>query len=171
MNLRCNVGKTLCLCCLLLVACGYKFTGGGNLPQNVQTVFVSVFENRSGTIALENSLTNNLINEFISKRPQALAKQEQAEAILSGTIMSVRRGTIARTGLDQPLERRVTLVIDVALTDRSGEVIWSGRNVSASQAYEVEGDSAATQQNEREALEYITELLAERVYNRLTDDF
>lgn len=171
MNLRCYSVKMLCLCCLLLAACGYKFTGGGNLPRNVQTVFVSVFENRSGTIALENTLTNNMINEFISKRPQALAKQAQAEAILTGTIMSVRRGTISRSGLDQPLERRVTLVIDVKLTDRGGEVIWAGRNVSASQAYAVENDSIATQQNEREALEYITRLLAERVYNRLTDDF
>ena len=143
----------LCLCCLLLAACGYKFTGGGNLPRNVQTIFVSVFENRSGAIAIENTLTNNIINEFISKRPEALAKQGQAEAILTGTIRSVRRGTITRTGQDRPLERRVTMVIDVKLADRSGEVIWSGRNVSASQAYEVEGDSGATQQNEREAID------------------
>ena len=44
----------------VLTACGYRFTGGGDLPENVRKISVAVFENRTQETGLETVVTNDL---------------------------------------------------------------------------------------------------------------
>ena len=158
-------------CLLLSVACGYNFAGGGSLPAGVQTVFVELFENRSNEIGIENTFTNDMVNEILLNRKQALATRDQAESILRCTIVSLSSNTISQTSTGRATERRLVVVVDAELVDHKGSVIWSAGKIRSYEPFDVGADEAETEQNRRTALQELSERLAENVYNRLTEDF
>lgn len=156
---------------MIFGSCGYKFTGGGELPKGVQTVFVDLFENRSREVDFETQLTNDLTNEFILKRKEALVSENKAEAILTGTIVSINSTTISQTKKGASVERRVSMVLNVNLIDRQGETIWRRKGINDHEEYLVGGSSSETDANLQDALIVLSERMAEQVYNMLTEDF
>ena len=154
---------------LLLSACGYRFSGSGSLPAGIQRAFISVLDNRTAETGLENTLTGDLRYEFISYN--RIANLDEADAVLSGTVKSLRVETISRSGQHSSLERRVTVSVDLELTDRNGRVVWSVEGLADSESYRVESDSQATDVNKRAAVSALSKRLAENIYYRLTEDF
>jgi len=163
--------KLLFIMILLLAGCGYRFAGELNLPEGVKTVSISLFENRTGETGLENELTNAFIHEFTRNRC-AVINQNQAEAHMSGLIYSVLTEIIAHKGIHISSEQRVIVKINVILKAKDGRILWSGSKIDASQAFEVvNADKPTTEQNRQAAITYISKLLAEKVFNRLSADF
>jgi outer membrane lipopolysaccharide assembly protein LptE/RlpB len=160
-------------CCLLLpLACGYNFAGGGALPGGVQTVFVELFVNRTNEIGVENTFTNDLVNEILLNRnKRALATRDQAESILKCTIVSLASNTIAQTSTGRATERRLVVVVDAELVDRQGRVIWSAGKIRSYEPYDVGADETETELNRSVALRELSQRLAENIYNRMTEDF
>ncbi len=152
-------------------SCGYKFTGGGELPKGVQTIFVDLFENKSREVDIETQLANDLTNEFILKRKEALVPENKADVILTGKIVSVASSTISQTKQGSSVERTVRMVLDVKLLNRQGETIWSRKGVQDHEEYLVGGSSSETDANLQDALIVLSERMAEQVYNMLTEDF
>ncbi len=152
-------------------SCGYKFTGGGELPKGVQTIFVDLFENKSREVDIETQLANDLTNEFILKRKEALVPENKADVILTGKIVSVASSTISQTKQGSSVERTVRMVLDVKLLNRQGETIWSRKGVQDHEEYLVGGSSSETDANLQDALIVLSERMAEQVYNLLTEDF
>lgn len=157
--------------CLLLSACGYRFSGSGNLPSGIQSVSIEILENRTRETNLGNRITNDLIYEFIRNRREIQKDSKKADAVLTGAVTSERTQTISRRGLQSPLERRVVITIALTLTGPGEKVIWSASGISESEAFNVESDKQATEQNRRLAIETLSKRIAEKVYNRLTDNF
>jgi len=156
---------------LLVGGCGYKFTGGGELPKGVQTIFIDLFENRSRDVDLETQLANDLTNEFILKRKKALVAENKAEAILTGTIVAVSSSTISQTKQGASVERRLRMVVNVELRNRQSEIIWQRKRIIDNEEYLVGGSSSETDANRDEALTVLTERMAEQIFNKLTDEF
>jgi len=154
---------------LLMSSCGYRFSGSGNLPGGIQRVFVTLLDNRTSETGLENTITGDLRYEFI--RYNRNADKDEADAVLSGTVKSLRVETISRSGLHSSLERRVSVSLDLKLTDRNGRVVWSVEGLADSESYRVESDSQGTDVNKRTALSALSKRLAENIYYRLTEDF
>ncbi|MFH0725071.1 MAG: LptE family protein [Pseudomonadota bacterium] len=154
----------------LISGCGYRFSGGGALPRDVKQVFVAMLENRTEETGIESILTNDLIYEFSRSGTFARGKN-QADAHLTGVIESVTKGTISRIGINTSQERRVSLVISFRLTGKDGSVIWSAREMSENETYLVEKDRETTDRNRRMAIEKLSKRLAEKAYQRLTDNF
>jgi outer membrane lipopolysaccharide assembly protein LptE/RlpB len=152
-------------------ACGYRFTGGGSFPAGIRSVCVSTFENRTSETGAENIFTNDLIYEVTRDNKVVLISKDKAEALLSGVIKSMSIETISRKGTHSSLERRVTVTVDLKLTDPDGNIIWSAKDVSANEAYNVMSDKQATEQNRRNAISALSKRLAERLYVSITDDF
>jgi hypothetical protein len=61
--------------------------------------------------------------------------------------------------------------VDLKLTLSDGKVVWSAKGVTANEAYQVAPTNQQTEENKREAIDRISEELAESVLNRLTSDF
>lgn len=156
---------------LLFSACGYRFSGSGNLPGGIQTVAIEIFENRTTETGLENIITNDLIYEFTRKGRRVQKNSKKAEAVLTGVIESERIATISRQAQQSALARRVAIVVSLKLTGSDGVVKWSASGVSAFQDYNVTTDKQANEISKRRAIEDLSKKLAEKVYNRLTDDF
>jgi outer membrane lipopolysaccharide assembly protein LptE/RlpB len=162
---------TLVFFLLGVSACGYRFSGSGSLPSDIESVHIAMFKNNSAETGLENIVTNDLIYEFTRKRGSVIQKSDQAEGLLTGVIRSVRADTIARQGQSTSLTRRVVVAVDIKLTDRSGAVLWSQNNVTESEAYNVVADKQTTEQNKKDAILKVSKRLAENLFNRLTEDF
>ena len=157
---------------LLVNACGYRFAGSGGFPDNVQKIFIEVFENRTSKIGIERIVTNQLVFEFTRQREKSLANDSQnADATLKGIIQSVQTRTISRLGTEVANEREVVMSLDIRLVKQSGEVIWAAKGISGREAYDVSDQKLENDRNEDEAIERLSERLSERIFNRLTDDF
>jgi len=161
------IGLTL----LSLTACGYNFSGGGDLPAGIKTVSIGIFENRSGETGIETLITNDIVNQFTRFDNVRIVDREAAEAVLTGTIKAARIRTIAHRSPTQSAERRITLFLDVTLRSPDGQKIWSANDISASDSYEVAAEKWRTEQNKKSAIAVLSERVAERIYYRLTDRF
>ena len=156
---------------LFFSACGYRFAGSGKLPGGIQTIAIDIFKNRTTETGLENTITNDLIYEFTRKGRSVQKNSKKADAILTGVIESERISTISRQAQQSALARRVEITVNLKLTGSDGGVKWSASNVSAFEDYDVSTDRQVTDINKRKAIENLSKKLAERVYNRLTEDF
>ncbi|MGB9443006.1 MAG: hypothetical protein WCB15_34020, partial [Desulfobacterales bacterium] len=56
------------LCACLGHACSYQFAGSGAFPDNVEKIFIEIFENRTSKAGIERVVTNQLIFEFTRQR-------------------------------------------------------------------------------------------------------
>ena len=168
--------KTKYACAVILLglffsACGYRFSGGGSLPAGITSISVEMFENRTGETGVENIITNDFIYEFTRHEQVVVTGSDRADAIFSGVVQSISERAISHTGDYTSNERRVKLKVDLQLTDKSGEVIWSAKNVSEKEAYQVLSDKQSTERNKRDAIETLSKRLAENIFNRLTAGF
>ena len=162
----------LVLCALLINGCGYRFTGGGDIPGGVSKIHVTIFENRTNETGIEARFTTALIQEILKNRHDLLTSNEaEADAVLSGVIVSAPVEIISRQDRLTSLQRRIFLVVDCSLNDSSGKIIWSAKGLSDSQEYDVSPEKFRTEANKREALTLIAPRLAQLIYQRLTSDF
>jgi outer membrane lipopolysaccharide assembly protein LptE/RlpB len=160
------VALTFCVC-----ACGYRFPGKGALPGGIQKIYIPLFTNRTNEVGIENIITDDLTNEFILQRKGALADDKQADGILSGAIVSVLTRTISQTDEGASVEREVVVRVELKLTNKSGRLVWIARRLSAREPYAVGDDSIETNRRRRDAIETLSTRLAQKIYNRLTEDF
>ena len=161
------------LAVLTISSCGYRFSGGGELPGEVKRVFITIFNNRTSELGVENVLAAQLTDEFLSLGPKGVLASERqtADAELSGVISSVVINTVTlRTQLSSA-ERRVRITVAARLTGTNGKVLWRADALSASQPYNVEADKLTTDVNKRAAINSAARLLAETIYNSMTSAF
>jgi outer membrane lipopolysaccharide assembly protein LptE/RlpB len=156
-----------------IAACGYRFSGGGELPGEVKRVFITIFNNRTSELGVENVLAAQLTDEFVTLGPKGVlvSERQTADAELSGVITTVAINTVTlRTQLSSA-ERRVRITVAARLTGTNGKVLWRADAISASQPYRVEADRLTTDVNKRAAIASATRILAETIYNRMTSGF
>lgn len=156
-----------------IASCGYRFSGGGELPGEVKRVYITIFNNRTSELGVENVLAAQLTDEFLSLGPKGVlvSDRQTAEAELSGEISTVQIYTVTlRTQLSSA-ERRVVITVAARLTGTNGKVLWRADALSASQPYRVEADKSTTDLNKRAAIASAARLLAETIYNRMTSGF
>ena len=156
---------------LFFSACGYRFAGSGNLPGGIQTIAIEIFKNRTTETGLENTITNDLIYEFTRKGRKVQKNSKMADAILTGVIESERITTISRQAQQSALARRVEIIVSLKLTGSDGEIKWSASGVSAFEDYDVAADKQANEISKQRAIETLSKRLAEKIHNRLTDNF
>ncbi|MDY6952076.1 MAG: LPS assembly lipoprotein LptE, partial [Thermodesulfobacteriota bacterium] len=151
--------------------CGYQFKGGLKAPAGVHTIGVRMLENRTLESGIEAVFTNDLLYEFSRSKVLQVSGLDGADAVLSGTIVSVKVDTISHRADYVSGERRVTITLDLALTGANGEVLWSDRAFSDREEYQVSSDKLTTEGNRRRAIEALSERAAEKVHNRILQDF
>ncbi len=156
-----------------LAGCGYHFKGTGlTAPVGVRTIAITVLENRTSESGIETVFTNDLAYEFTRSKMLRVVGKDTADAVLSGTVASLTVDTISHTASYYSDERRVTITLDLALKRADGKVIWSDRALSDKEAFKVDSsDRLATEKERREAIEAISERLAEKIHNRILQDF
>jgi len=157
---------------MLALACGgYKFKGGGEPPGGIKSINIVTLRNNTPEVGVENTFTSDLVNQFITNSDVIVSSRASADAVMEGAIVAIRSGSIARKGPQTSLESRVYMTVDLKLTAKDGTVLWFSKGISEKEEYDVVDDKTKTESNKSKAIKSLSKKLAERVYNRLTDDF
>jgi hypothetical protein len=156
-----------------LSGCGYHFVGNDvRAPGNIQSIAVGVVENKTTIVGIETIFTNALLNEFIRTQRLAVRPPAEADAVLSGTITSIRTEAVSHLEAEKTLETRVTVGLSLTLKQReSGKILWENKQLSYYQDYTDRALPLATSENRRLAVAYIGNFLAERVYQEIFASF
>lgn len=156
----------------VLIACGYRFQGPAQLPGNARSLYVEAFQNRTNQDGLDVMVANAIVFEF-TKRSATLVAADPAAAdlLMRGVIRSLDSRTISSRRKDAAGERRVTMQLDVQLAKADGQVVWEAKGLSDYDAYPVTDDKFENEQRERRTAAAVATRIAERIFNRFTDDF
>jgi hypothetical protein len=130
----------LSACCLILWGCeGMSGYSSGSLyPEQVQSVYVEMFDNRSFRRGVEYELTDALAKRIEAMTPyKVISDRAKADTVLSGEIVSVGESALSyerQTG--RALEKEVELRAVVNWKNlRTGEMLVDNKTVSASASY------------------------------------
>lgn len=155
----------------VLYGCGYHFKGMGlAAPEGVQTIAVTMLKNRTSESGIETVFTGDLAYEFTRSKVLRVVDKDAADAVLSGSIVSLDVNTISHTASYYSDERRVTVTLALALRRATGQVIWSDTGLSDQEEFKV-SDKLTTERNRRAAIEVMSERLAEKIHNRILEGF
>ena len=158
---------------LFFSGCGYRFSGGGEMPGGVERIAIEMFQNRSGESGIESIITNDVINEFSRNPMVEVTGREEADAILTGVIRSARTRSLSHRAAHTTAEREIILSVDVRLATPDGEELWAARGIEASGDYAVADgeDRIRTEQNKKSAVADLSGRLAQRIFYQMTDRF
>ena len=123
---------------LIAAGCGYQFAGESSfLPGDIRTIYVEPFINRSRDVGLEKELASGLRSEIFRRGRLRLVDQaEQADAILTGSILSLDSSVVSVNRRDEVLEYQSILTVDVILRRREpNEVLWRGPAIRLTEFY------------------------------------
>ena len=167
---KCSV--IIILIAVLFCACGYRFAGEVGFPGDSDRLFVKVLENRTQETGVESIVTAALLSELTLRKTDGLASGiDDADVVLSGEIEEVAIRTISTRNKDTAGERRVTVTIDLNLKKQDGSVVWAANGLTDDEGYIVFADKERTDQNRRDAIRVLSQRIAEKVVNRMSDDF
>lgn len=115
---------------LTVVACGYQLSGMSTfLPQDIRTIYVEPFMNRSRDVGIEKEITTALRGEFYRRGQLRIVDQaEQADAIVSGVVRAFDSSVVSVNRKDEVLQYESIMTLDVTLRRREpSEIIWRGQ--------------------------------------------
>lgn len=117
------------LAVLLVVAsaaagCGYALVGTsrGSLPEEVKNLYVTTFVNETPRVGLEQLVTDAVLRELATRaRLKPVSQPEQADAVLSGRLLSYSVAPVRFDETGRALEYEISLVAKVSLVERATE--------------------------------------------------
>lgn len=112
--MRARVGAALALA-LALGGCGYALRG--NLPEDIKTVAVPVFRNRTGEPAVENLLTRAVIEAFSTNGRLRVVAAAAADSILEADVVGYQLESIAFDPRANIRQYRLLVTLNVRFRD------------------------------------------------------
>lgn len=163
----------------LAVGCGYSWSNNGNsfapqaasasegiYRQNVRTVAVPIFTNKTFYRGLEFSLSKAVVTQLEGRTPYKVVSREQADTLLTGEIVNVGVHMVSRSPFNAlPQEQLFFVVVNFTWKDlRTGQMYVERHSFEQSAPYYPtlgEDQYAGAQDNlEKLALAIVEELQA-----------
>ena len=135
--------KTLAVAALLLQAGCASYSFRSNVPENLRTISVPVFENDSGFPELDAVVTQYVLREFQKEGTFKLARYENASVRLTGKLVSSRHESITydRNYNSRASEYRYTVTVRISLWEAgSGKMLINNQPISAQTTFLTQGD-------------------------------
>lgn len=152
---------------LITVFSGCGYSTRSLMRQDLESIYVPIFDNDTFRRGLEFGLTKSVKDEILFRTRLKIVNKEDADAVLYGKIADVKERVISENIADDIVEGSVTLFLDIKLVDvRTGRSIVEKKGIQWQTEYigrRGEGVSAA----EKEAFVDI----AERIVNLMDEDW
>jgi outer membrane lipopolysaccharide assembly protein LptE/RlpB len=160
----------------MAVGCGYHTLGAAtHVPEQVHTLAVPFFQNRTQFVHTEVDLTQSTVHELNTRTRFHVLPQEEigdADAVLKGTILSE---TIApytyNVTTGQSSSYLITLTLAISLTDRDGRVLYRHEGFTFHQQYEATSDLASFVQEDSPAMERLSGDFARSLVSDMLESF
>ena len=134
-----------------LGGCGYSLRG--NLPDDIKTVAVPVFRNRTGEPAVENLITRAVIEAFSTNGRLRVVAAEAADAILEGDVVGYQLESIAFDPRANVRQYRLLVTLNVRFRDvRRNTVLFRRDGFQEKADFRVLGAVSETISREETAL-------------------
>jgi outer membrane lipopolysaccharide assembly protein LptE/RlpB len=146
---------------VLAVGCGYHLVGrSGNLPAQLQKLFIAPFVNQTGRAELDQRLTEEVTQEWVRRgRFQLVSSAGEADAVLSGTITSAGVSPVRFDEQGRATEYQLSVSADCQLVDRTGikpVVLWRDQQFTRQVSYEVSASAVDYFDREVQAIESVS---------------
>jgi len=151
----------------LLMGCGYQMVGKEtHLPPGITSIAIPTFINQTFEPGIEIPFTQGFLREFIQDRRVKVVSRNEADSILEGSIKLFRIYSVSydRSGVAQ--EYQTTVVIDLTLRRKNGEVIWTQNDFSDSRVYRTSYNVLVSESNRAAAIQALGKFMAESIRNR-----
>lgn len=142
--------------------CLYSLSGGGGLPEHIDTVYVPPVQNETSRFTLTERLTQSLLEAVRGRLGGQLAAEGNADAIIRVTLTGYDDRAMnfeAREGVGaEVFQRRVTLVASVEIVDLvRDETLFSSGSVRGT------GEYAPEEETEEAGIELALENLLQKI--------
>jgi outer membrane lipopolysaccharide assembly protein LptE/RlpB len=160
------------LCFLLSAGCGYQLVGKEtHVPPGLTSVAIPTFANQTFEPGIEVPFTQGFLKEFIRDRRVKVLDGGNADSTLEGIIKFFRIASVSYDRSGFVLEYQTTVVIDLILKKRTGEVIWKENDLKETRWYRTSSNVLLNEASKAAALQQIGTSVAERVRNRFFYNF
>src|SRR2546428_818747 len=133
-----------------LAGCGYSLRG--NLPGHIRSVGVPVFTNRTSEPAVENILTQAVVQAFSTNGRLRVVKPEQADAILEGEVVDYQIQALAFDPRANIQQYRLVVTMNLPMRDvRSNTPLFQQPRVQEKSDFRVFGAVSQTISREETA--------------------
>ncbi len=160
------------ICVAVLIGCGYQMVGKEtHVPPGLTSIAIPTFSNRTLEPGIEVPFTQGFLREFINDRRVGVVDRREAASILEGVIKSFNIYAVAYGPAGLVSEYQTTVVVDLTLKKRTGEVLWTEKEFSENRWYRASTSVLTSEANKAVAIQEIGRLMAERIRNRFFYDF
>ena len=160
------------LCFLLFLGCGYQMVGKEtHIPPGLTSIAIPTFINQTFEPGIEVHFTQGFLREFIQDQRVKVVGRDEADSILEGVIKSfnIYSTSYDRSGIT--LEYQTYVVIDLTLKKRTGEILWTEKDLSESRWYRTSFNILTSESNKASAIQNLGRFMAERIRNRFFHQF
>lgn len=157
-----------------LAGCGYALVGRGtNIPEDVEEVFLSPFENRTQRQQVDQYVTEAIAEELTTRRRfDMVGDRAGSDADLSGAVTAFGLTPIAFDNQGRATEYEISITAQVLFRRVPGdEVLWRAENYLFRETYQVELGEAGFLDREEEAIRDAAERFAETMVSDLLEGF
>ena len=145
---------------VLLAGCGYSTESIWR--QDVRTIAVPIFENRSLRRGFEFDLTKAVTREIMRRTDYTIADKKDADTVLLGEIIDYRTPVLAEDSADEVFEISTSVTMHLTWQDqRTGNILFEGEVSESGNAVVRTGGNRYT------AREQAFNKIAHRIVNRL----
>ena len=163
------------LLCFTFAACGYHTAGRvTTLPQDVHTIAIPDFTNRSHTYRLDQMLTEAVVREFTTRTHYRIENDpnKSPDAVLQGTILN----TIATPATYDSQTGRassvmVTVNMKVVLADSHGKVLYQNPSYQFRDQYQVSRELSSFFEEDSPALQRLSRSFARTLVSNILEGF
>jgi outer membrane lipopolysaccharide assembly protein LptE/RlpB len=157
-------------CC----GCGYHVAGkASRLPENVYSIAVPAFENRTQTYRIETRLTGAVVREFNTRTRYRMASDPgDTDATLRGIVLSTQVEPLtydSRTG--RASSGIVTIRMSVTLTDNRGNVLFRNPNYLFRDQYQISRQLSSFFEEEDPAFDRLSRDFARTLVSNVLEAF
>lgn len=143
---RPELASALAVVALAVSGCLYSFSGGGGLPDHLETVYVPPIENETARFALTEQLTQGLLEAVRGRLGARVASGEAADAVVEVRLTGFSDEAMsfeAREGQGaEVFQRQIVLTASVQIVDQVRDRdLWSSGSVRTSGEYSPEEES------------------------------
>ncbi len=163
-------GAALALLLAALVGCGYSFRG--TLPDHVRTVAVPVFANKTPEPAVENFLTQAVVQAFSTNGRLRVVRPEEADAILEGEVVGYEVQALAFDPRASIQQYRLVVTMNLRFRDvRRNTLLFEQARYQEKADFRVIGVVSQTISREESALQAAAVDIARSIVSLAVDRF
>jgi hypothetical protein len=155
--------------------CGYRVAGHVNtLPQEIQTIAVPAFQNRTSTYRIEQRLTAAVIHELlVDTRYKVVSSPADGDAVLYGAVKTAGGGAVV---FDPSTGRATTVLVTVTMEARledrkTGKVLYRNDNFVFREPYEISTDIPSFFEESGPAMDRVSRDFARRLVAEMRESY